>query len=469
MILDRPPGKAFLKWVSEVPNDGLIHWRGFANQDRLLVANPKALAEILVTHPYDFEKPGKARNFLRRILGDGLIIVEGDVHKFQRKNVMPSFSFRHLKELYPMMWAKSVALTKGLTEEVRDQPGNAGKGDAISGKVEVNHWANKVTMDIIGVAAMGRDFHSLKNDDDELVRDYEELLEPTMEKVLYFATQLIGPQTLVNQLPWKLNDRVRFLTTDLRKIATQLVVEKREAIKANADQNIDILSILIKSDNFSDDELVDQMLTFLAAGHETTSSAFTWTTYNLAQHPEWQRKLRAELLENMPLDNIPTSGDQFTTLLESLPILNGVCEETIRLYPTVPTTLRDAVKDTTLVGVPIPKGTQIMISPWAINRNPQLWTDADKFRPERWIGEDGKPNKNGGATSNYSILTFLHGPRSCIGQNFAKQELRCLVAAFTLAFEWEMADPNEKVQIAGVVTTKPANGMNLRLKVINQL
>lgn len=468
-MLDRPPGNRFLKWVTEVPNDGLIYWRGFANQDRLLVANTKALQEILAGHPYDFEKPMKARSFLKRILGNGLIIEEGDPHKFQRKNVMPSFQFRHLKELYPMMWAKSVALTKGLTAELREQPGSVGKDGQTEGVLEVNHWANKVTMDIIGVAALGREFHALQNDDDELIRNYEEILEPTYEKLIYFFFQLIGPQSIINRLPWKLNERVRYLTTNLRRITTQLVKEKRAAIKSEGDRNIDILSILIKSDNFSDDELVDQMLTFLAAGHETTSSAFTWTTFNLAKNPQWQEKLRQELRENMPKDNLPQTGDQFTAILESLPILNGVCEETIRLFPTVPITIRDAVRDTTLVGVPIAKDTQILISPWAINRNPHLWTDADKFKPERWIGEDGKPNKNGGASSNYALLTFLHGPRSCIGQNFAKEELRCLVAAFTMAFEWEMADPYENVQVAGVITSKPANGMNLRLKVINEL
>lgn len=155
------------------------------------------------------------------------------------------------------------------------------------------------------------------------------------------------------------------------------------------------------------------------------------------------------------------------TLLESLPLLNAVCNETIRLYPTVPLTIRDAFRDTTIMDQFVPKGTSVHLIPWATNRNPHFWgPDAGEFKPERWIDADtGKPNNTGGSSSNYNTLTFLHGPRSCIGQGFAKAELRCLVAAFVGAFEMELANPKEVCIPHGVITTKPKNGMNLRLKV----
>ena len=99
-----------------------------------------------------------------------------------------------------------------------------------------------------------------------------------------------------------------------------------------------------------------------------------------------------------------------------------------------------------------------------MNRSPELWGDnAEDFVPERWI-DDGKPNNSGGAGSNYSLLTFLHGPRSCIGQGFAKAELRCLVAAFICAFEWELNMKGKDIIPAGVITIKPKNGLHLRLK-----
>lgn len=165
-----------------------------------------------------------------------------------------------------MMWKKAVALTQGVAEEIKESPEHSADEKALTSIVEVNHWANKVTMDIIGVAGLGREFNALKNSDDELIQNYEEILEPTIENTIYFACQIVfGPA--VNRLPWKVNERVRVTTGNLKRITNQLVRDKREAIKANADENFDILSVLIKSDDFSDQQLADQMLTFLAAGY----------------------------------------------------------------------------------------------------------------------------------------------------------------------------------------------------------
>lgn len=151
--------------------------------------------------------------------------------------------------------------------------------------------------------------------------------------------------------------------------------------------------------------------------------------------------------------------------LESLPYLNAVCNEVLRMYPTVPVTIRDAVRNTTIADQYIPKGTQLILSPWAINRSPRLWgPDSEVFKPERWIDANGKANNHGGAGSNYCQLTFLHGPRSCIGQRFAQSELRALLASFVARFEWDMAMPDSEVIPAGVITTKPKNGMKLNIK-----
>jgi cytochrome P450 len=260
-LFKKPPGVDLLHWMKTIPNDGLIMFRAFGNQPRLILTNPKTLGEVLVHKSYDFYKPRPLRNFLRRILGDGLIIVEGDEHRFQRKHIMPVFSFRHIKDLYPMMWKKSVALCEGIEEEIKD---SAEKSN--TGVVEVNHWANKVTMDIIGVAGLGTEFNALKNSDDPLIQNYEELLEPTAEKLSYFACQIIFPQAIINRLPWKLNERVSTITRNLRDICSRLVAEKRMAIKTDGSEHLDILSVLIKSNNFADHQLVDQLLTFLAAG-----------------------------------------------------------------------------------------------------------------------------------------------------------------------------------------------------------
>lgn len=152
-------------------------------------------------------------------------------------------------------------------------------------------------------------------------------------------------------------------------------------------------------------------------------------------------------------------------ILEQLPYLNGIMHETLRLYPTVPLTMRQAQRDTYIGDQFIPAGTDIIVSIWYINRSPELWgSDAGLFRPERWITDDGKPNQSGGANSNYDYMTFLHGPRSCIGQNFAKAEIRCLLAAMVRSFTWELDMDDSLVMPRGVITIRPENGMYLKLK-----
>lgn len=218
-------------------------------------------------------------------------------------------------------------------------------------------------------------------------------------------------------------------------------------------------------------------------------------TYLLAQNPEIQRRLRDEIRQHVPSPNEPVVGDDLASTLQGLPLLNGVCKETLRLYPAINIIYRNTVRPTLLLGNLIPAGVQVILSPWATNRNEDLWgKDALEFRPQRWIDKDAetgveRPNNSGGAVSNYANLIFLPGPRSCIGQSFAAVELRCLAAMFVGRFEVEMADPDEvvipyvaiqllrrtscKEQLLtfsfllnryGNLGSKPKNGMRLRMK-----
>jgi cytochrome P450 len=191
--------------------------------------------------------------------------------------------------------------------------------------------------------------------------------------------------------------------------------------------------------------------------------------YLLAKHPEVQNKLRDEVRAGLP--SLAAASDPSTDLagiLESFPLLNAVCLETLRLYPTVPVSLRVANKNTSIGSVFIPKGTRVFLVPWAINRAEKFWgPTAAEFRPERWIDQEtGRANNTGGAASNYNILTFLHGPRSCIGEKFAKAELKSLLAVFCGTFSLTMADPKEVPIPYGALTVKPKDGMRLQLKVV---
>ncbi|EWZ29180.1 cytochrome P450 [Fusarium oxysporum Fo47] len=456
IVKDKPAGELFLELGRQYPGEDLITLNSM--RDQICIMNPQLLADLLVHNCYDFAKPTRIRSFLRHILGDGLIIVEGDQHKFLRKNTTPAFHFRHIKEFYPMMWAKGETLTRALNQDMTTSR---------SSVIELNGWASKITLDIIGIAGLGRKFDTVERKKDPLADIYEQLFEPDREKLIFGMLSLAIGLPIIRLIPWKMNALFNYLTGSLNELCFPMIKEKKAAIMEKEDSHFDVLSLLIKSNNFSDEALKDQLLTFLATGHETTASALTWACYLLTKHPESQERLRDEIGDALPEDMDNASAVDLAGILEQLPYLNGIMHETLRLYPTVPMTMRQAVRDTRIGNQFIPEGTDIIVSIWYINRSPEIWgPDAAEFRPERWIAEDGKPNQNGGASSNYNFLTFLHGPRNCIGQGFAKAEMRCLLATMVRSFEWTLAMDDALVMPRGVITIKPENGMYLKLKAL---
>ena len=132
-----------------------------------------------------------------------------------------------------------------------------------------------------------------------------------------------------------------------------------------------ILSVAIESGGFTDGGLVNQLMTFLIAGHETTASALSWAICMLCEHPEVQRRLGEEVRSSLPDPRFPASSISSNDM-DSLPYLNAVCNEVLRLYSPVPVTVRVAADDTTLLGHYIPKGTTIFIAPWATNANKEF-------------------------------------------------------------------------------------------------
>lgn len=239
-----------------------------------------------------------------------------------------------------------------------------------------------------------------------------------------------------------------------------LIELKKQAISGAEDGKRDIIAVALKSGAFSVPELSDQVMTFLAAGHETTASALTWTIYLLSKHPEVQATLREEILAAIPRQSDRAPSVTATTI-DSLRYLQAVCNETLRLFPPVALTIRVSVRDTVVAGQPLPKGTTITLPPWAINTATELWgPDAGEFVPERWLDAE----KAGGSSSNFAFMTFLHGPRSCIGEKFARGELACLVAAWVRAFDTTLAEEGFVPVIRGGITVKPLGGLRVKVR-----
>jgi len=244
-----------------------------------------------------------------------------------------------------------------------------------------------------------------------------------------------------------------------------LVQQAKQKMAKNERETTDILSVAVESGAFSDDDLVNQLMTFLLAGHETTASALSWAICMLCKYPKVQSRLRDDIRSAIP-DPRSSTATVSSNDIDNLPYLNAVCNEVSRLFPGVPITVRAAAKDTSLLGHFIPKGTSFFISPWATNANKELWgDDAAEFNPDRWMGS-GKAN-TGGADSNYSFLTFLQGPRSCIGQSFAKGEFACLLAAWVGTFETHFAKGDYEIMVRSGMTPRPKD-LEVTVKILEE-
>jgi cytochrome P450 len=409
------------------------------------------------------------------ILGIGLLLAEEDVHKAQRKSLMPAFAFRHIKDLYPIFWSKSKESALAICKQIEKDAGKPKPLDLEKASIaidqavlEVGSHSSKATLDIIGVAGLGQDFCAIVDPNAELCKTYSVVFKPSREAQILGVLNLFIPSWIVRNLPIKHNGEVEAAAKVIRKTCRQLIRTKKEKLEKKQLTDVDILSVALESSGFTEDNLIDQLMTFMAAGHESTAVAMVWAIYMLCVHPIVQTRLRTEILEKLPSLDEDKEVNSFD--IDHMPYLNAVCNEVLRYYPPVPVTLREAARDTTILGQYIPEGTSICIAPWATNKDKALWgEDADKFIPDRWLS-DGVANGHGGESSNYASETFLHGPRSCIGQAFARAEFACLLAAWIGRLEFELWDPEEmdvkNMVIKPGITARPAKGMWVKVRAL---
>ncbi|KXT12791.1 hypothetical protein AC579_1808 [Pseudocercospora musae] len=477
-IMKEPSGIPMRDWTQNVPNNGLIRYSVWF-QERVLITTPAALGEVLVTKNYDFVKPWHFRHGLGRILGIGILLAEGEEHKAQRKRLSPAFSFRHVKNIYPVFWKKSVEMVKSLstaskesttTDEHISDTDNMDAERAAQlherGAIDVGNWSSRATLDIIGLSGMGRDFDSLHDPGNKLNQTYKSIFNPGRAGRFLQILGIFIPFWIIRRLPIRRNQELDAASSYIKQTCRDLIAKKREAMSEKGTVGeVDILSVALESGGFSDEDLVNQMMTFLVAGHETTATAMIWAIYLLCKDKTIQDKLRDAIRKQIP--NL-TSEIQASDI-DDCHYLQAVCSEVLRLWAPVSLTMRVTDKDTTVQGEFIPKGTTVILSPWAINTSKHLWgEDALEFKPERWLNADGKANSHGGAESNYAFLTFLHGPRSCIGQKFAVSEFACLLAAWVGRYDtsFEEGSPLAKgeLEIKGGITAKPKGGLWCTLK-----
>lgn len=444
------------KVASEFPQDGLVRYYFAGNVERVLVFGIKELEELLVTEVYDFSKSESLRIKLLRFTGNGLLLAEGEEHKVQRRAILPSFSYRHIKDLYPCFWGKAVEMAEALA---REQPHRV-LSDGI--KVRMSGWARRVTLDIISTAGMGEDFGSIRNVTSKLSRQYTKLkLRPTTSTraLMLLTTLTIGPKAIF-WLPTKWNRESKKAARHIRAFAKAIVKNKQLKRDSEAQGEVgkdkDIASLVLESGVFSDEDMVNQMMTFLAAGHETISTTLQYAVRALSENPDMQHRLRDEVRTNLP-SPAAAEADITAENVDRLPYLSAFCNEVLRYYPTVPSTVREAKFDTILNGTFIPKGTSLLVLAGVTNLSPDHWgADAGIFNPDRWLGP-GRA-KSGGCNSHCANLSFLAGPRGCIGQYFAKSELLCLVAVLVGRFQISLQYPDRKLETIRSISEGPKDG-----------
>ena len=214
------------------------------------------------------------------------------------------------------------------------------------------------------------------------------------------------PFWLLSRLPVKHNSNINAASDLIKQVCRDLIAEKRAKIERKERTDVDIVSVALESGAFSDEDLVNQMMTFLvsamqhrivastlsvvqAAGHETTATALIWAIYNLCRHQDVQKRLRDEVRSQLPS---PDAGIAAADI-DNCHYLQAVCSEVLRLYSPVSTTLRVAACDTRIGEQFVPKDTLVILCPWAINTSKQQWgEDSHEFNPDRWLDADGKAN-----------------------------------------------------------------------------
>lgn len=254
-----PRGEALLQMIKSIPNDGLIHFRGFLGQDCILLTSPESLTEVLVRRPYSFTKPVGARNLFRRLFGESLIIAEGDEHRRLRKLMQPSFSYRRVQSLVPLLWSKAMAMNVEISKA--SFSADADRSQPVF--TNVCDWSNKAMLDAIGIAMLGTDLNSLRQPS-RMVELYDTVTstKPSVQSV--FLASALLPSWVSSHLPGSAARQLAAAGKALRQECMRKIQQARKS--SGALDSGDLLLSLIKSREFTDEQLVDQFLLIIGAG-----------------------------------------------------------------------------------------------------------------------------------------------------------------------------------------------------------
>jgi cytochrome P450 len=401
-----------------------------------LIRHPDHVHHVLLEARGNYPK-SFTYQLLGRILGRGLVTSEGELWTQQRRIIQPIFRHSTIAGFAPLM-------TAACDDLAREWDGLAAAGSPVDVAVEMS----RLTLDIVGRALFSTD---LTGDAAAVGPAVEVVLRDVIERL----TSPVALATMaVPGLPTAANRRTKAALATLDDVVGLLITRRR--IVSEADRPVDLLSMLLSAGDYgngeamSDQQIRDEMMTFLIAGHETSANALSWTWYLLALHPLVARRLRDEL-STVLAGRMPDAAD-----LDKLDYTKAVVQEAMRLYPPVAAIERDATEDDEIGGYLIPAGTTVIISPWVSHRNPAFWPAPEAFDPERFLGD--RPAQQ----PRYTYLPFGAGPRQCIGAAFALQEATITLAALASRFRADLV-PGHPIEPQIGVTLRPKHGLPMTL------
>jgi unspecific monooxygenase len=399
-----------------------VVFRRFFGRQQVILNRPKGIHHILVEKPQNYGRTRGTIRMLRPLLGDGLLLSEGEDWKHQRRTVAPAFAPRTIPLLARhVAGAADAAITRLATSE-------EGKVDLLS------------AMQALALEIAGRSMFSVV-----MERHRPEL----RDLIMRYAAGLGRPTLLDFLLPLAIPSPRDLSRRRVRRhwvrLIGRIIAERRgKACDAAPGDLFDLLSTGCNPETgapISADDLVDQVATLIAAGHETTGVALFWSLYLSAAAPAVQQRLAAEVT---PLELGPAAADE---ALPRLVYTRAVVQEALRLYPPAYAIVRQARIDDDVDGIALPAGTIVFIAPWVLHRHRRLWARPDVFDPTRFL--PGAP-----APDRFAYLPFGIGPRVCIGAQFALTEATLVLAKMIKAFEIGYAD-NVSVTPIGIITTQP--------------
>jgi cytochrome P450 len=380
-----------------------------------VINHPDDIKRVLLSNHRNYTK-GEGMDRVKILLGNGIMTSEGDFWRRQRRMMQPSFHRRVIDQFS--------ALIRNVNDKFAARwADKAARGEAVN----LSDDASELTLEIVLRSIFGADLERLET---QFGANPFEVVAKEQNRDLKFAF------------------RFRSLT--------KLVAELMERRRRHPSEHFDFLSMLMASrdrdtdEAMSDKELIDEVLTLIVAGHETTAAALTWTWYLISLHPETQARLQAEADR--------TSSDQTLGLdaAESLEFTHQVLQEALRLYPPGWLITRRTLEADELGGYPIAPRTDVFISPYMLHRHPALWSEPEEFRPERFAGPDAEERHR------FAYIPFAVGPRHCIGENIAMFEMLVHVHAMARRFNLTRAG-NEPIELEAQINLRPRS--NLMMKV----